>query len=330
MTNAEVIENFDNTIAGAGTIRGANLTLHNFGTINANSNGQTLTIVSSSNVDNSGGTLEATNFGVLHLAATVAGSGGAILVNTHGVLEIDANQTNDVTFGSDATGVLQFDHTYDLSSGTFTGTIAGLVLGDTIDLVGTIATDAIISTVGSQSTFTVQTTAGTLTYHIAGVLIGNGFEFGTDGNGGTDLVLEVEPTIVSVTDNVSPVTGVVAAGGVTNDNTPTARVSLAGTDAVAGDSVQLYNGSVAVGGPIVLTSTDIANQAIDITPSALSQGTYNFNARILDAAGTGPASPDYTITIDTTTPTGGTPNLVDASDWLVAHRQRHRHYGSNV
>ena len=55
------------------------------------------------------------------------------------------------------------------------------------------------------------------------------------------------PTISQVTDDVAPVTGAVADGGIINDTTPTLRISLSGTGAVAGDSGQLFDGTTALG-----------------------------------------------------------------------------------
>ena len=46
-----------------------------------------------------------------------------------------------------------------------------------------------------------------------------------------------------MTDDVAPVTGTLTSGGSTNDTDLTVKVSLAGTGAVAGDTVQLYNGT---------------------------------------------------------------------------------------
>src|SRR5262245_17032110 len=114
------------------------------------------------------------------------------------------------------------------------------------------------------------------------------------------------PTISQVSDDVLPVTGVVANGGSTNDTTPTVRISLSGTNAAAGDQVQLFNGTSALGSAIVLTSGDISTGFVDVTTAALAQGTYNFNAKITDIAGnTSGASSNYTVTIatDTTSPT---------------------------
>ena len=113
-----------------------------------------------------------------------------------------------------------------------------------------------------------------------------------------DTVAPGVPTISQVTDNVLPVTGVVANGGSTDDTTPTVRISLSGTNAAAGDQVQLFNGASALGSAIVLTSGNISNGFVDVTPAALAQGTYNFNATITDIAGnTSGASSNYTVTI---------------------------------
>ena len=51
------------------------------------------------------------------------------------------------------------------------------------------------------------------------------------------------PAITSVTDDVLPVTGTLTSGGSTNDTDLAVRVSLSGTNAVAGDTIQLYNGT---------------------------------------------------------------------------------------
>src|SRR5262249_52195958 len=132
------------------------------------------------------------------------------------------------------------------------------------------------------------------------------------------------PTITQVTD-----TGVVANGGSTNDTTPTVRIGLSGTNAAAGDQVQLFNGTSALGSAIVLTSSNISNGFIDDTTAALAQGTYNFNAKITDIAGNpSGASSNYTVTIASgslpdlivtnftwspTTPTVGQPVLFSAT-----------------
>src|SRR4029079_7154253 len=68
--------------------------------------------------------------------------------------------------------------------------------------------------------------------------------------------------ITSVTDDVAPVTGTLTGGARTNDTDLTVKVSLTGTGAVAGDTVQLYDGSGTgsqLGTSYTLTDTDITH-----------------------------------------------------------------------
>ena len=121
------------------------------------------------------------------------------------------------------------------------------------------------------------------------------------------------PGITSVTDDVTPVTGLLSSGGSTNDNMPTVRISLTGTGAVTNDTVQLYNNSSSLGSPVTLAIGDITAGYKDITTSALSDGTYVLNAKITDAASnTSVASANYTIIVDTT-PTGA-PGITSVTD----------------
>src|SRR5262249_19649887 len=99
-------------------------------------------------------------------------------------------------------------------------------------------------------------------------------------------------------------------GSTINGTTSTSSAAQPVPDAsvpAAGDQVQLFNGTSALGSAIVLTSGNISNGFVDVTPAALAQGTYNFNAKITDVAGnTSGASSNYTVTIvgaDTTPPT---------------------------
>jgi hypothetical protein len=100
-----------------------------------------------------------------------------------------------------------------------------------------------------------------------------------------DTVAPVSPTLISVTDNYGLTQGTINAGDTTDDITPTVRFSLTGTQAVVGDSIQLYNGSAAVGSAQVITLNDMVNGYVHVTPSALYTGTYSFNAKLIDAAG---------------------------------------------
>ena len=102
------------------------------------------------------------------------------------------------------------------------------------------------------------------------------------------------PTISSIADNVSAITGSIAAGGKTNYTTPT----LAGT-AEANSTVSIYDG-----GALLSTATADGSGNWTYTPSALSEGSHSFTAKATDVAGNvSMATAVSVINIDTTAPT---------------------------
>jgi Ca2+-binding RTX toxin-like protein len=113
------------------------------------------------------------------------------------------------------------------------------------------------------------------------------------------------PTITTVTDDVSPVTGVVASGGSTNDTV----LVLSGT-ADANSTVTLFNGSTSIG-----TATATTGGVWSFTTATpLSNGiTYVFNATATNTSGTSAPSANYTVTVDTTI-TAGTLSLTNYTD----------------
>jgi len=116
------------------------------------------------------------------------------------------------------------------------------------------------------------------------------------------------PTIASVTDDVGSVIGTLTSGATTDDPDLTVRVSLTGTNAVAGDAIQLYDGtgtSSPLGSAYTLTATDIANGYVDVATGALTTGTtYDITVRITDTAGNvSAASSGFDVTVDTSTVT---------------------------
>ncbi|NTJ09084.1 T1SS-143 repeat domain-containing protein [Rhizobium lusitanum] len=135
-----------------------------------------------------------------------------------------------------------------------------------------------------------------------------------DGTASQDIVVSVHgakqpvsaPNIIGVTDNYGPIQGNLANGAITDDTTLGIRVSLSGTGAVAGDTVQLYNNTNVLGPVVILTSANISNGYVDIaTPTLKNGSTYNFRASITDAGVPTALSPSdvYDIKIDTTRPT---------------------------
>src|SRR5436309_2154767 len=95
--------------------------------------------------------------------------------------------------------------------------------------------------------------------------------------------------MTSVTEEVAPVTGTLTSGARTNDPDLTVKVSLTGTGAVAGDTVQLYNFTgprSQLSTPFPYTTLFRSNGFANVQTSTLANGTtYAITARVTDAAG---------------------------------------------
>ena len=119
-----------------------------------------------------------------------------------------------------------------------------------------------------------------------------------------DTSAPVAPVIVSVTDDVTPVTGAVADNGSSNDNT----LTIAGT-AEAGSTVTVYD----TDGTTVLGTGVATGGAFSITTSVLGEGAHALTAKASDAAGNqSAASAAFQVTIDTTGPAA--PVIVSVTD----------------
>jgi Ca2+-binding RTX toxin-like protein len=116
-----------------------------------------------------------------------------------------------------------------------------------------------------------------------------------------DTVAPTAPTISSIVDDVSPITGTVANGGSTNDT-----VLVLNGNAEANSTVTVFNGVTSLG-----TATANGSGVWSFTTATLTNGTaYSFTAKATDAAGNqGVASTAYAVLVDTEAPTitsGGT------------------------
>ena len=122
----------------------------------------------------------------------------------------------------------------------------------------------------------------------------------------TDTTAPAAPTITSITDDASPITGTIAPGGSSNDTS----LDLTGT-AEAGSSVSIYNSSTLLG----TTTADNTTGAWSYNATGLSNGsTYVFNATATDAvSNTSSASSNYTVTVDTTAPAVSITTVTDHS-----------------
>jgi hypothetical protein len=121
-----------------------------------------------------------------------------------------------------------------------------------------------------------------------------------------DTSAPAAPSITSVSDDVSPVTGNVVSGGSTNDT----DLLLAGT-AEALSSVSIYNGATLLGSVIANGSGAWSYNATGL----LNGSIYGFKATATDGAGNiSTASSIYTVTVDTSAPVTELIDISDATD----------------
>ena len=112
------------------------------------------------------------------------------------------------------------------------------------------------------------------------------------------------PTIVSVTDDVSPNTGALANGASTNDTDLTVRIGTGSN--FAGDVVQLFDGQTAIGTAVTLSLADIARGYIDIQTGVLGNATHAITAKVTDTTGAvSDAGSAINVTVDTVAPAVG-------------------------
>jgi len=130
------------------------------------------------------------------------------------------------------------------------------------------------------------------------------------------------PSITSVTGDA----GTIGNGASTNDPDPTVQVSLSGTGAQAGDTLQLFYDGTGTSTPLgisyTLTSTDINNGFATVQTGRLTNGTtYSLTAHLTDQAGNqSDASSTFTVIENTALPAviwanGISGTWQTASDW---------------
>lgn len=235
-------------------------------------------LTSSTPLDNATSVSVSNNIALTFSKNIQAGSGFISLYKNDGTL---IENFNVATGLGDAGGSVAFDGT------------TGVTLNPSADLLA--STDYYLK-VGSSA---VMDSAGNT---FAGINDATTLNFTTAGGGG-DTTAPAVPGVdlLASSDNGSSQTD-----DITNDTTPTIRVTLNGAGATAplsGDVVKLYQGATQVG-TATLNVTDISNGYVDITSSVLSAGSLSFTATVTDAANNvSNASVALPVTLDTTMPT---------------------------
>jgi len=103
-------------------------------------------------------------------------------------------------------------------------------------------------------------------------------------------------SITGVTDDVTPITGPVATGGSTNDNSPTLSGSFTGT-LESGEVIAIYRDNTRIG------TAGVSGSSWNFADSGLTDGSHTYQACVEDLAGNqGAASGVYAITVDITSP----------------------------
>ncbi len=118
-----------------------------------------------------------------------------------------------------------------------------------------------------------------------------------------DTVAPTAPVIGAITDGSSTVT----AGGTTSSSSVSVAVSLAGTGALIGDTVRLYQGGTQIGSA-TLTSANLTAGTVSISTGSLLNGSYSLSASVVDAAGnTSVTSTPQSVTVSAPTSGGSAP-----------------------
>jgi len=102
-------------------------------------------------------------------------------------------------------------------------------------------------------------------------------------------------TISGISDNVAPVTGTVANGGASNDNSPDLAGSLS-SGLNTGDVLAIYRDGVKIG------NASVTGNSWTYHDNGLTDATYSYTARVENGTLQGSASGTYGLIVDTTAP----------------------------
>jgi filamentous hemagglutinin len=299
------LTNLNNTIEGAGTINGSDVTpglFTNEGLINGNSSGLTLTI---SGGFNNSGTIEASNGGTIGITGTVNNTGGTIEALNGSTVQLYSNieSISGGTLATSGTGVITaFDAT--LSNLAIAGNLqasSDLVLNGTIANSGSIALESQADIVLDSDT--TLTGSGTVVL-TGGSVNTDSFLLTNQGN-----LIEGWGEISSPVDNQGTISADVAyvsadsndlefQPGTSSSNSGTMQASNGGLlyifggginnsggtiEALSGSTVQIFDSAIS-GGTLSTQGTGLV-QVIGYFTSTLSNLTLSGNVELTEESG---------------------------------------------
>lgn len=184
---------------------------------------------------------------------------------------------------------------------TFSGTAGGPLaeLGSTV-IITEGATVIGQATIGATGLWTITPTTplgeGPHNFVITVVDQAGNASTGTNFSLTVDTTPPAQITAFTVSDDVSPITGAIAANGYTNDTTPVLTGGL--NSAEAGSTIRVYDGAILLGSTVAN-----ADGSWTFNSPALLNGSHSLTITATDAAGNvSTASPAFNFTVDTIAP----------------------------
>jgi fibronectin-binding autotransporter adhesin len=276
------LENFNNTIQGAGTIGDGALTVLNdtAGKIIANTSGQTLTLNPSSTVTNLG-LLEATNGGTLAISGTTVTNTGANITANGGTVTFASTIINGGTLNSSNSGLLE-------TAANGTATLNGVTIstgstystGNNTDLLvsGTITNNGNINVAATANTALIGLNANT-------TLTGGGTVTLSQGTGAAVIQQQVTGLTLENVNNTIQGAGNIGNGGALTVQNDAAGKIIANTNGqtlalgTSGGVTNLGLLEATNGGNLAIQSTTVANAGGNITANG---GTVTFQSSIIN------------------------------------------------
>jgi hypothetical protein len=272
------LTNVNNTIQGAGTIGFNGLSVVNEAVINANLSGQTLTLDSMTNgLNNTGGTLEASNGGTLLIdGVTVNNSGANITANAGSTVQLIGNTiiqggtlTNNGTFLGTPNGNAAFlDGSTSAGAITINGTYTN-GLGSTTYILGTINNNNNFQlNAGGGANSVLEIDSANLTLQGGGTVT-----LSNSGGGGSAIIYQAaaDLTLTNVNNTIEG-TGTIGFNGLTVVNEATIDANVSGQtltlDSMTGGLTNTGIVEASNGGTLYIDAVTVNNAGGNITANA--------------------------------------------------------------